>query len=537
MGTVMSREKLRILCILIVGLPALVILPFPIWGYPRGHDIAFHVDSWRDLIQHWREGTFFPGWAAWANYGFGDARFIFYPPLSRMFAAAVSFVISWRMVPGAFIWAMIAIAGLSMYRLARFAMPAGSALQMGVLFAANPYLLLVVYQRSAFAELMASAVFPLVVLGVLRLSSRGWYGVIPLAWAFGALWLANVPAGIVATYCVVTVGLVWSVIHRDRRILLLTAISMAIGLAVDAFYIVPAVYELRWVNISALLASNLTPEANFLFSTHPDTAFGFNRAISLTVVAELILFSVALFRLNKARLRDPLSRVLVILAAVSLPLMLPLSLPLWKSLPAFQFIQFPWRWMLVFNTAFAFFLGVFFHGRKNAWMFIFLLSVFTGFGTSRAGWGAKDIDLAKESIDLRQGYKAAGDYAPAGSNPGLLSADSADVGLDSSSLRIERWSGEKRVFTLDTPAPVTAPLKLLAYPAWSAEVNGDITRIIPDPTTGQATLLLPAGHNRVQLDFRLTPDRIAGNLVSALTVATLLTLAALLKWRRPYTRA
>jgi len=63
-----------------VALPAIsltavcVVLPFLHFGIPSGHDFEFHVNSWIEVVDHWKQGVIYPHWAALAHYGYGPGK-------------------------------------------------------------------------------------------------------------------------------------------------------------------------------------------------------------------------------------------------------------------------------------------------------------------------------------------------------------------------------------------------------------------------------------------------------------------------------
>src|SRR5712691_676384 len=137
-----------------------VVLPFVKFGIPSGHDFEFHFNSWIEVVDHWKQGVLYPHWAAMAHYGYGEARFVFYPPASWTLGAALGALLPWKMAPGVYIWVALCASGLSMFLLARRCLGRNDAIFPAALYAANPYYIVIVYWRSAFAELLAGALLP-----------------------------------------------------------------------------------------------------------------------------------------------------------------------------------------------------------------------------------------------------------------------------------------------------------------------------------------------------------------------------------------
>src|SRR4051812_46291260 len=134
----------------------LAVSPFLWRGTSNGHDLPFHVNSWIQVGQQWKAGILYPHWASGANFGNGEPRFVFYPPLSWTFGALLGLLLPWQVVPGTFAALVCIAAGISMYLFASEWLDDSTSVLAATLYAVNPYLLIVIYERGAFAEMVAA---------------------------------------------------------------------------------------------------------------------------------------------------------------------------------------------------------------------------------------------------------------------------------------------------------------------------------------------------------------------------------------------
>ena len=504
-----------------------VIVPFFFHGSASGHDFEFHLLSWMEVVHQWKQGILYPRWAQYAHWTYGEARFLFYPPTSWNLGALLGALLPWKLVSGAYTWIALTASGFSMYLLARRWLDSRDSTFAAVFYAANPYYLVIVYWRSAQAELLAGSLLPLLLLLVLRMEEEGKRIIVPLSLVLAAAWLTNAPAAMMVNYSLALLVLVLAIVRRNFRVLLHGAAAVALGAALASFYIVPAAFEEKWVNLDEVLAPGVRPQDNFLFTNIADDEHNrFNLLISTIAVAEMLTLCAAAFFTRRIRKDQPiLWWTLLVWAATTTLVIFPITNILWQHLPNFRYVQLPWRWLLCLNVSFAVLVTM----ACRRWLTRVLLYaamvalIWNLWHRVQQPWWdtAADIEEMHDAIEDGGGYEGVDEYVPARVDPYEVNKDAHQVTVvsgDAARIGIEKWTAEAKIFTANVSRPEQLRLRLFNYPAWKIKVNGRAVESTTQPGTGEMLFPVPAGLNKIQVTFVQTRDRLAGGIISLMAL-------------------
>lgn len=565
--------------VLLLAAVGVVLLPLAWRGCSCGQDFDFHLQSWMEVVAHWRAEVLYPHWASSANFGAGEPRFVFYPPLSWILGGILGVVLPWSWVGFAYTALALLGAAWSFRAMAAEWMNDDAASLAACLYAINPYMVFVAYERAAMAELLAAVWMPLLLLYGLRQTKSGSSeSAIPLALTVAALWLTNAPGAVMGMYFLALVVLVTALEERRWWLMGRAALATALGIGLAGFWLVPAFYEERWVEIRRAIGPLMRVEDSFLFGfvnvarmpveERFDAAYH-NHVLSMAswVGVTLLVAAVPAAALTWRKRRDGLWWPLVVMGVLIAVLQLHWSDGLWRIAPELRYLQFPWRWLLVLGLVMAGLAGMVI-GRAGNWLqarstrglLAVGLACVMATVAAVAFWQPCDEDdnvTAQVATFRTLGFTGTDEYTPREAEnddiqPGLppvrvLRTADADEGplnpdLDvwaptaadevSATMQAGKWVGEQREALVKSAGPGFAVLRLMDYPAWRVTVNGVA---MPMPLRvhredGLMTIPVQAGATRIDVRWATTPDEWAGRWLSLAALAV--TLAWMWKERR-----
>ena len=565
-----SAKPQRLIGISVLLVAALIAIgPQLFLGNSCGHDFDFHLVSWLDAQQSWRQGILYPHWSPSANYGAGEPRFIFYPPLSWMLGAALGFFLPWKWVSVAMTFLFLAGTGLATRVLAGQKLSEGPATLAGCAALFSGYALFTAYERSDFGELAGGFWIPLLLFFILRdrLPDRpGWRrafdgSAVPLALVLAGAWFSNAPLGVMASYLLAAFSLAVAIARRSGAPLLRAAFAGILGIGFAAVYIVPAAYEQRWVDIlQAIDDPGYRIENNWLFARHANPALSLHdlellKVSSIGVTMLAIAISCVFICWARHRFRGSARwwLPLALIPFAVLFLQFPISGPLWKAVPDLRFLQFPWRWLVVAEAP----MGIFFASAvwftRRAWRITSLVLCSAVF-LSGAGAAAfsffqvcDDEDAVAGMLTVYRagtGFQGTDEYAPRGADDSLLAmglpiacltaSPTSSLGESSEETNPQWTPNQHTCLTTFPVAPESGAttaedlrvdanspqdgfliLRLRRYPAWQVRINGKPVEALSQRADGLLVVPVAQGSNRVSVEWTTTPDVWLGRCLSA----------------------
>ena len=537
---------------LVIPIAALIaILPLILRGCSCGHDFDFHILNWFEAANQFNHGNLHPHWAYTPAFNAGEPRFIFYPPISWTIGAILGLIMPWTWTPIAYTWLALTAAGLSLYHLAKTFTTQNDALLAATFYIVNPYMLYTAYERTAYAELLAAAWIPLLLRAILQEEVTIARIAIPIA----LLWLTNAPAAVMSCYALALLAIIRiaanpgtpsfasftkaGVSRESATVAIKAILGTALGLALAAFYILPAAYERRYVQIAMAILPGMTPQDNFLFHRLGDPDHdGVLHTASIVAIILIVLTVITLTINALQRKNRPILLSLTILAATITLLLTPLSAPIWHYLPELRFLQFPWRILAILapTLSLAIALALSPLNLKPAITAALSLTI-----AAALTWPAYHFfhqycypeDTIATRLALFQsanpGTDPTDEYTPTTANNDILAKANPPFWLSTHPTApspTESTPGPAPThLILASPIPQTLILNLRSYPLWKITDNGSPVSTLPRPD-GLIAIPIPAGPSIIDITPNHRPDEILGLIISALALLVLSLLLA-----------
>ncbi len=512
---------LRLFVVLIVSLGAIRPLLSPGF-FPMHDDVqpARVITMSRALS----EGQFPVRWVSELGYGYGYPIFNFYGPLPYYVGAAAHLATGDVLIATKVMMALgMLLAAVGMYAFVSKLLPFWGAAVLSVLYMYAPYHGTQLYVRGAVGELWAYGFLPLVVagaLGNLPLGILGLFGVITSHTITGYLTF-----GFLAIYFLVR----WILEKRfPHRIFLM----LVFGLALSAFFWLPALSEMGFTNIAGQIGGGADFRDHFVCigqlwnspMEYGGSTAGCIDGISFKLGKLHILLGVAgflLFIKNWKRTKKSLRWVRGMEAALvagSVFFMTPLSQKLWELLPYAAFVQYPWRFLTFATLGLVLLAGIIWRDLKPR------IGLFTGATVivlaiiiNAESFLPQYISPAT-SADFERTYelrfrasRVSDEYMPSGF---VRPQTEEEVVRDtiSGTATQGRWD-----VTLEDEGDVTLPRAY--FPGWRYWVDGEEMKA--SVIAGLPVFHLGPGTHTI--DFRLidTPVRTVANLISLVSAVAL----------------
>ncbi|MGI9251526.1 MAG: 6-pyruvoyl-tetrahydropterin synthase-related protein, partial [Pseudohongiellaceae bacterium] len=361
----------------VVGLTLLAAYPLMTGQLIVTHELVSPLVRMDGIIKYIGDGQLFVRWIPDMSRGYGYPEFNFYSPLFYYTAALLSVfgfgIISLFNLSNILYWVL---SGIGMYLFSRKYFGKYGALVSAVAYVYAPYHILDIYVRGAAAEFIAFAVLPYVLWSFnkvvetaeLRFVAIASLSIAALNFSHNITMMLFIPLTLVYILFVY-----YTSNTRNKNILLMIVGSFALGMALTAFFWMPALLEKDFSSTAAYITGYYHYSNHFVhFAQFFDPGWSFagslpGRAsdgqemsyqIGLVHIALFLAAMAVIPRIyRKARNTGLVMAFFVFTTLAAMFFSTGASEPFWNNLPLLQFAQFPWRFLIIVVLSVSFLAG------------------------------------------------------------------------------------------------------------------------------------------------------------------------------------
>jgi len=367
--------------VIILLLSLFSVWPFFKDGYIKSHDGEWMLIRFTAFHQSLSEGHFPVRITKRLNnnYGYPVLNFLYPGPFYLAEIPKIlglSFITSIKLV---FVTTTIGSALLMFWALSKkFTYPASFAGSIVYLFI--PYRFVDIYVRGSLGENMAFFIAP-IALGSIFSISKGSKIFLPILALSTALLLIshNVIAALFLPIITATSGIL-----LPKRLFLHAMAYIFLGIAISAFFTLPAILDLKHVRLPQTTIANTTEHlVNLSKIIVPSWGYGPNPNINDGLspqlgIVPIFVFFASIMLLLKTKKKDPIILFLITIFLVSTLLMLNLSKPIWTIVPFIDMVQFPWRLLSIIVLSSAILSAFIVDKLKSRWILAAVIVISLG---------------------------------------------------------------------------------------------------------------------------------------------------------------
>jgi hypothetical protein len=510
----LKKNKRLLICIgllIVLAIPAL--LPLFHKGFFVTDDGEWMIIRFSAFHQALRDGQFPVRFLSRLNHGYGYpvANFLYpgFMYLAEPFKfAGLGFVNSIKVVIGL----SLLLSSIFTFFWLRRLFDTVSAFVGGVVYLYVPYHLYDIYTRGSVGEILALAVVPFVLWQIER-ESFFWasLGIAVLILSHNTLAVFFLP--IIILYMVISIK-----IKNHKKLVSMYSGIPVVGLALSAFFWLPAITELQYTRFSSVVVSDY---------------FHYFASMQLIGIGSVFVFGLSLFLISKKHSNKKLSRLLFLFTALSICCIFyssEFSKSIWPYLPS-SFVQFPFRLLsyLIVCVSFVAAFALSYYKGTARWLIGGLIFFLVGFSSV-------SYLQPKEYFDKGEAFYATNEDTTTVKNeymPKWVKTDPTEhpqqiitslnpaykINVEVSNANFIRFS------TLNNNKGYTALVSKIYYPGLKADSNFFNEKLLPVTYNhqGLVEIHVPAHAPFVVLSFGETPLRLFADIVSFVTFACLVT--------------